>query len=215
MTINTLSGFLNELKFSLRVTVRPFDGFWDLKHEKRGSIRAAVCIVLLTLLTTLAHYQFAGFFFVKTYERDNVNILQEALVIIVPFALWVISNWCFTTLMEGDGSMRDIFIATAYALVPMIIVNLPLVFISNVVTLEEGAFISVLKGVALVWSGFLIFSGTLVTHQYTIGKGILTILITIVGMGIILFLSLLVVTLLQQVLSFFVMIYQEIGIRWL
>ncbi|MDR1640696.1 MAG: YIP1 family protein [Clostridiales bacterium] len=214
-TFGYLSGLWREIAFSLRVMTKPFDGYWDLKHEKRGSVRASVFIILCMLLATLAHYQFSGFFFVKSFVRDEVSIIREFLVITVPFALWVISSWCFTTLMDGEGSMKDIFIATAYALVPMIIINLPLVFISNLVTLEEGAFIDVLKGIGIVWSGFLIFSGTLVTHQYSIGKGLLTILVTLAGMGILLFLALLVATLLQQVLSFFIGLYQEIGLRLL
>ena len=27
-----------QMRFALHISTHPFDGFWDLKHEKRGSV---------------------------------------------------------------------------------------------------------------------------------------------------------------------------------
>ena len=37
-----LNHFGKTLKYSLHCIVSPFDGFWDLTHENRGSISASV-----------------------------------------------------------------------------------------------------------------------------------------------------------------------------
>ena len=74
--------FARSLRYSLYVIVHPFDGFWDLKHEKRGSIAAANVIVLLTLLTTLWIKQFSGFLFVKV-DWESVNIWSEMAQILL------------------------------------------------------------------------------------------------------------------------------------
>ena len=204
----------NELRYSLHVMVRPFDGFWDLKHEKRGSLRAAYVIVAMLIVTWISRWQFSGFFMVNPFYRMQMNIFQEAATIILPFALWVVANWCLTTLMDGEGSMRDIAIATAYALMPLIVINIPVIFISNFLTLEESALLVTIQGVAVVWTGFLLFVSVIVVHQYTIIKAIVTIILSLIGVAVILFVSLLMLTLLQQVLGLVVQIIREARLRW-
>ena len=34
--------YRDSLRYALHCIVRPFDGFWDLTHEKRGSMAAAI-----------------------------------------------------------------------------------------------------------------------------------------------------------------------------
>jgi len=210
-----LSELKKELKYGLHVMVRPFDGFWDLKHEKRGSLRASVIFAVLVVIVALLRWQFSGFFFVAGWQRANVNIIQEASVVFFPFILWVVSSWCFTTLMDGEGSMKDIAIATGYALVPIVLISLPLIPVTRLVTAEEGAFISLLINIGFLWAGFLLFASVIVVHQYTIPKAILAIILSVIGMAVILFVAFLIFVLLQQVLMFFISLYNEMTLRWL
>lgn len=39
------------LRYALYVITHPLDGFWDLTHEKRGSVAAANVIIVMTFLT--------------------------------------------------------------------------------------------------------------------------------------------------------------------
>jgi hypothetical protein len=115
--------------------------------------------------------------------------------------------------MEGEGSYRDIVIATAYALVPLILINLPLIPVSRIINMEEGAFYFFFTSVSVLWSGVLILAGLSVTHQYTMGKSVFTSLLSVVGMGLMIFIGLLVFSLLQQMISFVYTIYREIAFR--
>ena len=204
-----------EVAYGLHLMVRPFSGYWDLKHEKRGSFTAAVVIVLLLLLVVMAEYQFLGYFFMRRMVRENVNLLIELAQIAIPYALWVVSNWCLTTLMDGEGSMRDVAIATAYALVPMIVFNIPAIIISNFLALDEYAFMSILQNIGIFWSGVLIFASVVVTHQYTVPKTIITIILSVLGMVLLLFLSMLITSIMQQIITFFVAVYREAQYRLL
>ena len=210
----SVANCLKQMSFGLKVMVRPFSGYWDLKKEKKGSVASAVGLIVLYLLMVLAWYQFAGFFAVTNKQRDSVDIFLEACKITIPYLLWVVSSWCFTSLMDGEGTFRDIAIATAYALTPMIVFYIPQILLSRVVSLDEISFVYLLRGVGMMWSAYLLFASVIVTHQYTIGKAIGTIVLTIVGMLIIIFLSMMIVSLLQQAVSFFVMVYREAKLRW-
>ena len=45
--------YFGSLKFALYCTTHPLDGYWDLTHEKRGTIAAANTILVLTLITRI------------------------------------------------------------------------------------------------------------------------------------------------------------------
>ena len=49
------------LKYSLYVIFHPFDGFWDLIHEKRGSMGAAHTIIILVVLTQIWTWTYSAF----------------------------------------------------------------------------------------------------------------------------------------------------------
>ena len=42
--------FVQELAFAFHLIFHPFDGYWDLKHEKRGSVRGACVYIGLAIL---------------------------------------------------------------------------------------------------------------------------------------------------------------------
>lgn len=204
--------YLNSLKYCFYVITHPFDGFWDLKREKRGSLGAAATIVGLTVLTSIIKKQNTSFLF--NFNRlDRLNVVVDIITILMIYFLWCIANWCLTSLMDGEGKLTDIMIATAYSLVPIILINLPLVPVSYAITAEEGTFYSVLTVISYLWTGMLLVFGTMITHQYSMKKTILTIICTIIGMGIIMFIGLLFFSVIQRIVNFVVTIYQELRFR--
>lgn len=203
---------VNELRYAFHVIVRPFDGFWDLKHEKRGSLRAAMIILAAAVMTFLLGRRYTGFLF----NRINVlyvNFFTEAIGFLLIYVLFITSNWCLTTLMDGKGTYRDIAIATAYALTPYILINVPLVLLSNFMTIEEGAFYYVFVTISYIWTGGLILIGTMVTHEYTMSKTILTLIFVILGMGVMIFLGLLLFSVIQKMVGLVYVLYKEIKFR--
>lgn len=200
------------LRYVFHVIFRPFDGFWDLKREHRGSLPAAWVFVALTILTLTVEKQNTGFLF--NYNRlENVNVVVDIVTVLLLYILWCVANWCLTSLMDGEGKMKDIMIATGYALFPIVLIRLPLVVFSHMITINEGSFYHVFGTISYLWASFLIILGTMVTHQYTLRKTILTCVLTIVGMGIIMFIGLLFFSVFQQMISFTETIYKEVRFR--
>ena len=202
----------DSLKYAFHVILHPFDGFWDLTHEKRGSMGAANIIVIAVLITQLLSLEHTSFLFNNVYWPE-VNILQQCLSVLLPLAIFVVGNWGWTTLFEGKGTLKDVYIATAYALTPYVLLTLPSIVLSNWVTMDEGAFITVLQGGALIWSGGLIVCGMMMIHDFGLGKTLLFLVLTILAMLIIVFLLLLFFTLVGDAIGYFTSIYKEITFR--
>lgn len=204
--------FLKDIKYLLHVANHPFDGFWDLKYENKGKLRIAVFMVFIVTVTMILKRQYAGYVVNYNYPL-SLNSINELKYIVLPFLLWCIANWSLTTLMDGEGKFMEIVIATCYAMLPLVLVNIPNILLSNVITLREASFFYLLDSFALLWFLWLLFIGTMTVHQYTVTKTITTMLLTLVVMGIIIFLGLLFFNLIQQVISFIYTIYQELSLR--
>ena len=189
----------------------PFDGFWDLKHEKRGSVRAGTTILLATIV--VFYYQSVGAGYVSNPERDYISLFGAITSVIVPLGLWIIANWCLTTLFDGEGSFKDIYIASTYSLLPLILTIVPATLASNFVVDSELKMISFVSTIGFVWLGMLIFFGTMVTHDYSIGKNVITTAGTLVGMICIMFIAILFSTLLGKLVGFVTNIVTELRYR--
>ena len=205
-------GFVTSLLYAKHVIFHPYDGFWDLKHEKRGTLRAALTIVGLVAVTYVVMRQYTGFIF-NPRDLSRLNVIVELLSVLAPFFLWAVVNWALTTLMDGKGTFRDIIIATAYALVPFVLINLPLTFVSNYLTMEEGTFYHFFRIAAALWSGYLVFIGMAVTHDYESGKNFWTCILTVVGIGVVLFIGLLFIHVINVVVGFISSVYAELVLR--
>lgn len=204
--------FFSTLRYALHVIVRPFDGFWDLTREKRGSMAAANFIIFMALLTRILRLQYTSFLFLRV-NWARVNVFREVLAILLPLFIWCLANWSLTTLFEGKGRMRDIYMGTAYAITPYVLIQLPLILISNIVTVEEGAFYSVLSSISFIWCGLLLVAAMMMIHDYSLGKTILFMIMSVFGMLVIIFVSMLFFSLISDGIAYFVSLYKELAFR--
>jgi hypothetical protein len=85
--------------------------------------------------------------------------------------------------------------------------------LSQVLIIEEGIFLTILKTVGILYSGFMLVSALRVIHDYGIAKTIISVFLTVFGIVFVLFLLVLFFGLIQQVILFFQTIYVELMLR--
>ena len=203
--------FAEELTYGLYIIFHPFDGFYDLKHENRGSVRASLVFIGLTVVAFF--YQSIGSGYVMNPTGTTTTIWMTMISVVVPLMLFVLANWCLTTLFEGEGSFKHIFIAASYSLVPLPMMIIPATLCSNWVTTTEASIITFIGTVAFIWCFLLLFFGVMVTHDYSMGKNFITVLGTVVGMAFIVFLVLLFFMLVSKLTGLVTNIITELQYR--
>lgn len=203
--------FGQELIYGFYVIFHPFDGFYDLKHEHRGSVRASLVFIAVAVLTFF--YQGVGQGYVLNPTGKVTTIMTQLISVAVPLILFVLANWCLTTLFDGEGSFKDIFIATSYSLLPLPLLIIPTTIASNWVSSSEASIITFIGTVAFIWVGILLFFGTMVTHDYSMFKNFIIIFFTIVAMAVIVFIVLLFSMLLSKLVSLVTNLITEIQYR--
>lgn len=201
--------FFDEIIFGLYVMRHPFDGNWALKHEKRGSVRGATFWMVLSAVSAI----FAAFGACYLQKTANPSVVSALSNTVFPLGLLIVSNMCFTTLMDGKGSFKDTYITVSYATVPYALCTIPMTLVSHVLISDELSILNLFTSVILAWVLMLVFCGLMSVHDYSFGKNIVVCALTIAGIAFMLFIAIVFLSLTGKVLSLITSIITEVSYR--
>lgn len=207
------SSLFSRIGYAKYIAVHPFGGFWDMIHEGRGSVKSATVLLIIAILVNVLRICFTPYLFQGDDWAESNILIEGILGIALPLGLWCVANWCLTSLMDGKGTMKHIYMFSCYSLWPLIIMYPLITAVSWILSIDSASFITILSAVALVWTFFLFFAGTLTIHQYSAGKTVLTIILSLIGMMILIFLAILIMSLCQQIIVFFELLIREQTMR--
>ena len=203
--------YIGHLRYAGTILSRPLNGSWFLVRENHASVASATTILLVASIVSMLQSRYTGFIF--NAGGEHINIILELMKIILPVMLFCVCNWCVTSLLNGEGNFRAIYIGTCYSLTPIIILYPIAIFFSNIMVKEEGDFFTVFITVALALTFLLIFATNMRIHDFNPGFAILELAITVVVMLLIVFLAILFFALVQQMYDFVSRLLQEIATR--
>lgn len=195
-----------------RIAFHPIEGFSDLFYKKERSLPVTLALAALFFLLTIVRYQYQGFLFTD-YNKEEINILFMLVQTVVLLVLFTAVNWAFTTLFDGKGKAGDIWTAVTYSLFPLLVCQAIGLLLSNFLLQEEGMFLSILAFIGYAWTGLLLLKGLEACHQYSMKMTVASVAASAIGLFIIAFVFVLLLSLSQQMISFITTVVQEISLR--
>ena len=205
--------FSHTFKFPLYLMSHPIQGFNEFKTEKKARISVAIFILILFVLEEIVAYKYLGPV-INTNNPQKFNSLEILAFSVGPVVLLTVSNWSVTTLMDGKGKMKGIFMLCCYSLFPVVMLGFLHIALSNVMIEDEKQIILVLKIISWVLTAYMAFMGLVVIHEYSIIKTIGSIILTVVAACVIMFVCLLIFDLVEQIYGFIYSLYDEISARY-
>ena len=199
-----------EVTYSINVIKRPQDMFFGIKRMNEASYLSGFIVWILFLVVYLVNIYGTGFLF---RDANLNNVLIELVLIAGIFMLYVVVNYLVSTLNDGEGRFKDVFIASSYILVPFIIFTLPMTFLSHFLTFNESFIFTFYHQIVLIWTLILIVISIQGIHNYTMWETIKNILIIIFGMFILILLGLLIYAFLGQMIEFITSLIREVIYR--
>lgn len=192
---------LEKIKYVKHCVFHPFDGFYEAKNRGKGSILAATVLLCLYCVLQCVEVQYTGFIMNlnQIARMNSVTIFISSLSVLL---LFVVSNWTITTLFDGKGKLKHIYLVLCYSLLPMILIDACVVFVSNFVIQEEAVILTALSVMGMVWFCFLVVTGLCTIHEFSLAKTLVTLAATAIAALIILFLGVLFVSLVEQMVQF-------------
>ena len=199
----------SKYSFPLYTLFHPMDGFGQLKPRKIGSLRVAG-IILVALFAVFTLQFFATGYIFNENRLSEYSLLIMLMKTVGIALLFVVSNWAVCTLFNGNGNLKEITCVTTYALLPLIFAMVFNVVMSNFLAGSEGAIMNIVLTVCIVWSFLLLLCGLYCIHEYNMTQTFFSVIATVIGMAIIVFLLIMFTSLLQQTWSFIYSIVLEL-----
>ena len=200
------------IRFPKYILIHPLKGWEEFKRYGKGKMSVAITFVVLAVIVNIMKFQYSGFIVNDISIRD-MQSLAQVFYVIGAVGIITIANWSVTTLFDGKGNMKYIFMMICYCLFPYIVCNIVGMILSNILTTEEIAIYTLVIALGVAFMIFMFFFGIISIHEYGLAQCLLTILFTIVAALIILFVGILLFDLFQKVYGFLYQIYQEITLR--
>ncbi len=210
-----LKKFYNEVfRFPSYIMSHPVQGWQEFKQEKRGKMSVAITIILLYVVMRMLEYKYTGPVLNTNnpYKFNSITILVYG---IMPPILLGVANWSVTTLMDGKGKMKEIFMMLCYSFFPIMIIGFLNIVISNFVTEDEAQFILILNIIGWALTAYMALTGLIGIHEYGLGKMLWSVIATVIATAIIAFIALLLFNLAEQIYSFFYSLYNELATRYM
>ncbi len=201
-----------KLRTMMTTITHPINAFNEIKYKRHGSLGLAFVLMALYSIFSILAIINGGFMF-NIYEPEYYNAVFTVIGTSGLILLWTVVNWGVSSLMEGKGRMKEIFIITCYAMLPQIFSLVLFIAMSHVLVPDEGAFMEIIKTVCNIWTIILILFGMTAIHDFEFGKTIKSSILTVLGMALLVFITLMVSTLFQDFINFIGTVISEIVLR--
>lgn len=201
-----------ELANMFKCVVHPFEGSQQIRYYNKGSAKLATLMLVLYFITTVCSEIYSGFMYVmldKASYSAGFSLIRSFGIVL----LWTAVNWGLTTLFQGKGNMKQVYIVTCYALIPQIVGTLLTTILSNVLVPEEALVITAITTVCLALTAIMLCVGIMTVHEIGFFKFLVMTIVIIFGMLVCVFVIMMVFVLIQQLLTFVGTIYKEVSYR--
>lgn len=190
----------------------PIDSFYEIRKDRRGTLLSATIIYFIALVVFSLDFLFRSFIFNLRDARDT-SYIYVALLFLLPCGLWVAGNYMVSSINEGEGRLKDVYIFTAYSFAPLIMFMPFVTFATYFLTLNESFIINLATLVIWTWCGISIFIGIKQIHDYDIRDVIKNIFLTLFFMFIVVIAASLVYMLWDQLIEFISSLFKEVSYR--
>ena len=201
-----------KVKIALNSFVHPFRSFEAVKYENLGSVKISVVISALLYLSMFLRETATGFLYRETTIK-NYNSIYTLIGSIGFMLLWSVSNFLVTSLFSGKGSFKEIYISTAYSLIPFVIYKFICVILMNFLPLSASGVLNGIGTAVVLYTVFIFIISMMTMHEYDFFKFLWTTVITLFMMLLIVFAIFLCSILLTQLKTFLEAIVTELKYR--
>ncbi len=194
--------------FMFTVCRHPEDGYYDLRVQKRGSFLGANMIMITLFVAYLLFITSQGFI----YQTISVNQIDFYSVVFGFFAIIlavVVCNYLVTSITEGNGTLKEIYVSIMYAFAPLIISLVSIVILSHMVTLTEAFMLDAILIGGVLFTAFTILKGMQEIQGYDVKDLIKSVLLTCLFLVIMVVVLLIVFVLSQDLFNFLQLILKE------
>ena len=200
---------IKDIFYVFRVMRRPLDSFYEMKKGHQTTWYSALILYVFLFLMFINYSINKGFMyqFVAVEDMDIWSLILGFFGITL---VLIISNYLDTSIHDGIGGLKQIFMMFVYSTGPLLIALTTTTFLSHYLTYNETFFLDLIMNIGFVWTFINIFLGIIETHDYTARQTIKSLLMTIVFSVIIVVVIILMIMMWEQLYEFVTALVKEV-----
>ena len=195
--------------YGFQTARHPLDGYYDIRIGKKGTMLGASILYGVLFVVFMLFMLGKGFIY-QYYDIQDLDIGSIVLGFFAFISLFVVCNYLVTSINDGEGSLKQVYMTVAYGSVPLIVSLLSITVLSYCVTTNEAFFLDVIMLIGCIWTVIAIFLGLQTVHNYTVKETIKGILITALFMFVVIVVILIITIMWEQVWKFLSTIGKEL-----
>lgn len=199
---------LKDMIYALRTPRHPMDYYYEIRKHRQGSILSTTVIYLLFFIDFMAFKTQKGFIY-QTMKVEDLDIGSIVLGFFILLGLFILCNYLVTSINDGDGTFKQIYMIPAYGLMPAMISILVVTLVSYVLTYNEAFLLTIVLIIGITWSVITIFIGLQTVHDYTFGETVRSILLTVIFMIIVAVIGIIISIMWDSLYSFLTSVGKE------
>lgn len=200
--------FVQDCTFNMTILRHPYDNFYYLKTNKKGSTLS--CIILMFAIFFIFLWFTLGKGFIYQYiQPSDIDIVSLICGFFGIIFLITFCNWLVSSIQDGEGTFLAIYRMVIVSLIPWAISMICVTLLSYVASLNEVFILQLIEYVGIALSVLLFILGVQNVHFYTAKKTIISLLLTILLMAIIVLVLLLIIILANELWQFIEILLKE------
>ncbi len=203
------------IMYSFYTILHPIDTLEGIRYNRKRINMAIPFILLATAFIVRMAYLYVVHFPLAPMELEDVNPIFEAVKLwIVPIS-WIPASFMATSISGGESKFPEITFTSALSLVPFIVINVPLMFLSNILSKTQRSWYGVFSTLAYIGLFLILFMAMMILNNYTFKKTIGMMFVSAFMMLVIWLVLLLCYVLTGRMIQFVISIMDEFKLNFL
>lgn len=208
-------GVVQGMKYAFFTLLHPLDGMEGIRYNKKRINMVVPFLVFGIAYVVRIAYIYIVHFPLASIEVADANLAFEAVKLWIVPITWIPASFAATSISEGETKFPEITFASSLSLVPFIVINLPLMFLSNIWSKSQQSWYGVFSALAYFLMFLILFIGIMVLNNYTIKKTIGMMIVTAFMMFVIWLVVGLFYILSGRLIQFIITILEEFKLNFL
>lgn len=202
------------IKMAGLVIFHPIVAFQYIKKQRDRFNYVSIIILFFLIIAVRIFEIYFTHFPLSDIQSKDANIFLEIVKLFLPVLIWVIASYAITSILEGECQFREILMATAYSMVPYIIITVFLTLLSNILEAGQAGLYSTLQTGMWIWIVLLLLISLKEMNNYTLKQTILIAFLSLFTMVVICATSVLLFSIVSQFLDFVQEVLVEIRYKF-
>jgi sugar lactone lactonase YvrE len=203
------------IMYSFYTMLHPIDTLEGIRYNRARINMAVPFILFITAFVVRMAYLYIVHFPLASIELEDVNPVFEAVKLWIVPVSWIPASFMATSISGGESKIREITFTSALSLVPFIVINTPLMFLSNILSKSQRSWYGVFSTLAYVGLFLILFMAMMILNNYTLKKTVGMMFMSAFLMLVLWLVILLCYVLTGRMIQFVIAIIEEFKLNFL